>query len=176
MTRKSRSERLAFIVVAAVAGAALAGGSGALAAKPDRAPYEPGPLELEPGQACEFPVTIETLPGSNYTQTFFSDGREVITGSGRERVTNESNAKSIVLHSGGTSRFTVDGDNLLIELSGRGSLYFFAGDQGPFGEVGADGALYSYVGRVEEVLDLNQDLITSATLNGRATELCSLIR
>lgn len=159
----------------------LAGASTAYAAQPERAPFEPGPTEFEEDpllRPCAFNVVI--AQEGNYTQKEFDDGRFVITGSGRDTVTNLDDDISLTLKTSGKITFsdTADGD-LRVQASGRTVFYFFAGDQGPFGPVGANGALYYIVGHVDEILDLDEEgsvtSVTSFEWSGRATELCSLI-
>ena len=98
------------------------GSTAAWAAKPDRAPFTPGPTSLEPGQACAFPVEIAQAPGSNYSQTTFGNGRFVVTGSGRDRVTNLNTSESAVLRTSGKLTVTelANGDQR-IHASGRTS-------------------------------------------------------
>ena len=70
------------VVALGLVSLALIGASIASAAKPDRGPLVTEPTVLGPGQACAFDVEISTVPGSNFTETFFSN-RYVITGIGR---------------------------------------------------------------------------------------------
>ena len=131
---------------------------------------------LEPGQACAFDVELSYLPGSNFTETFFTD-RYVITGSGHERRRGSFRAgRRWTLPTSGkvTMSELANGDQRL-QASGRNIFYFFEGDQGPFGEVGPDGALYYIVGHVDEVLDLDTGFLTSVEWSGSATELCSQV-
>ncbi len=62
-----------------------------------------------------------------------------------------------------TERYDEEANDLLIEVSGQTILWFFPGDLGPEGEVGANGALYSVVGHVRETLDLDQDMCCLGT-------------
>lgn len=163
------------VVVLGVAVLILAGGSAAYAAPPERAPFTPDPTVLGPGQACDF--NVEIAQEGNYTQTTFADGRFTITGSGRDTVTNLDADLSLTLRTSGKITITelVNGDQRL-QASGRTVFYFFEGDQGPFGPVGEDGALYYIVGHVDETLDPDTGFtVTSFEWSGRATELCSLI-
>ena len=158
-----------------LAALALAGGTAALAAKPDKSPFEPEPLVLPAGLACDFDVRLSPEPGSNFTEKVFSDGRFVVTGSGADRLTNLDTGKSIVLHTSGQARFTEHGSEQGIEVQGHNIIYLFPGDEGPFGTVAEPGALYFFKGRVTEILDLEANLITSFEWSGSATELCSLL-
>ena len=154
---------------------ALVGGTAALAAKPDKSPFEGEVLELPAGSACSFDVQLSPEPGSKFSQKEFSDGRFVVTGSGADRVTNLENDKSIVLHTSGQARFTETGSEQAIDVRGHNIIYLFEGDEGPFGTVEAPGALYFFNGSVSEILDLEANLITSFEWSGTATELCSLL-
>jgi hypothetical protein len=91
------------------------------------------------------------------------------------RATNLEGGGSVVLNTSGTLTFRDEGDTLGIESTGHALFFFLPGDVGPFGEVGADGAFYYFVGHVEEVLDLETNVITSFEWSGRVTEVCSLI-
>jgi hypothetical protein len=169
---RSRGLRAATFGTACVV--ALVAVSAAVAAKPDKAPIGPTELDLLPGEACAFPVRLAST-GNLKTMTF-SDGRSVTTGSSRDTVTNLSpGGGSTTLRSAGSATFVEDGTDLHITLAGRGIVYLFAGDEGPYGTVGPDGALYHVSGRVQEVLDLEQNVITAFQASGTVTELCSLV-
>jgi hypothetical protein len=172
MRRKSVARRVLLLGVAVLV---LAGASVAYAARPEREPYTPDPTVLGPGQACDF--NVEITQEGNYTQTTFADGRVTITGSGQDTVTNLDADLSLTFRTSGkiTTTELANGDQRL-QASGRTVFYFFEGDQGPFGPVGEDGALYYLVGHVDETLDPDTDFtVTSFEWSGRATELCSLI-
>ena len=111
----------------------LVGASIASAAKPERGPLITEPIVLEPGQACAFDVEISPAPGSNFTETFFTD-RIRITGSGHERRSQLPSGPSVTLPTSGklTVSDLANGDQR-VQASGRTIFYFFAGDQGPFG-------------------------------------------
>lgn len=152
------------------------GATAAWAAKPDKVPFTPDPIQLGEGEACAFPVEIGPVPGSTFTAKTFADGRFVVTGSGHDRVTNLDTSASHTLPTSGKLTMTElpDGD-LRIQGSGRSIFYLFEGDQGPFGEVGSPGALYYVVGNVDETLDLDANVITSFAWSGRVVELCGLV-
>jgi len=171
-----RSTVLGVVVALGLLAVGLTGASIAGAAKPERGPLVTEPTVLGPGQACAFDVEISQAPGGNYTETFFSD-RYVVTGSGGDRVRRLPNGPSLTLPTSGkvTVSDLANGDQRL-QASGRTVFYFYEGDQGPFGEVGPDGALYYIVGHVDEVLDPETDFtVTSFKWSGTATELCSRI-
>jgi hypothetical protein len=161
------------VVVGAVAALSLA--TAAWATKPVTTPYNPPPTVLEPGQACAFNVTIESLPGGTWTETVYPDGSIVYQGKGRDRATNTDVGKSATVKTEGRLRYTpiADGSTRL-KASGLTLFYFWAGDQGPYGEVGEDGALYYIDGTVEEILD-SDFVVTYFRWTGRAKEICSRI-
>jgi hypothetical protein len=101
----------------------------------------------------------------------------VITGSGGDRIRRLPNGPAVTVPTSGklTISDLPNGDQR-VQASGRTVFYFFAGDQGPLGEVAPDGALYYIVGHVDEVLDPETDFtVTSFEWSGKATELCSQI-
>jgi hypothetical protein len=148
----------------------------ALAAKPIREQISVEPTLLDAGLGCAFPVEFRPQEGSHFTRTEFTD-RTVIQSSAHTTVTNLESGASIEANDFSlySERYDAQANDLLIDVSGQTILYFFPGDQGPDGEVGENGALYAVVGRVQETLDLDQDLITSFALQGQAKELCSLL-
>lgn len=168
----SRRTRTAILGVACIVG--LVSVTAALAAKPDKTPVGPSQLDLAPGEACAFPVRLATT--GNVKTITFADGRSLNTGSGQDTVTNLlPGGGSITVATAGRALFEEDGSDLHITLTGRGIVYLYAGDEGPDGTVGADGALYLYTGSVREVLDLEQNVITAFEASGTVTELCSLV-
>jgi len=152
------------------------GVTAAWAGKPDKGPFTPEPIVLQPGEACAFPVEIAPASSGSFKAATFGDGRFAITGSGYDRVTNLSTSASVVLHSTGNLTTTeLPNGDLRIRGSGRTLFFLFEGDQGPFGEVGFPGALYQIGGHADETLDLDANVITSFEWSGRATEICGLI-
>lgn len=173
-----RARRLRRAVVVGLAVALLGlivGSTAALGAKPDRSPYNPGPLDLPAGFACPFDIRIETVSGE-LTETIFSNGSVHYTGSRHERVTNLDTGASVTVPTSGRARFTFPDDGVVrFQASGRTLFYFFPGDVGPFGPVGDNGALYYVQGGVDEILEGDDFVVTSFEWGGRATELCGLI-
>jgi len=148
----------------------------ALAAKPVRKQLSTEPTVLDAGSGCAFPVEFRPQAGSRFTRTEFTD-RMVIQSSARLTLTNLKSGASVEAKDSArySERYDAQANDVLIEISGQTILYFFPGDQGPEGEVGENGALYAVMGHVQETLDLDQDLITSFSLQGQAKELCSLL-
>lgn len=162
-------------VTLGVAAAALAVATVAWATGPVTTPWNPPPTVLEPGQACSFNVTIESLAGGSWTETVYPDGTTVYEGKGRDRATNTDAGKSITLTTQGRIRVVpLESGDTRVKARGLTLFYFWAGDQGPYGEVGPDGALYYIDGTVEEILDENF-VVTYFRWTGRAKEICSRI-
>ena len=51
--------------------------------------------------------------------------------------------------------------------SGRIFISFLPGEQGPLGEVGPDGGLFSVIGHQQLTFDLDSNLTTSYSLDGQ---------
>jgi len=170
----ARKRHGVIVLVLAVLGLAAIPAAGA--AKPIREFFAAEPTLLAAGSGCPFAVELRpTSEGATSTRTEFSDGTVVIKSNMRQTVTNLESGASLEVKDAGIVRETYDAaaNDLHIEFSGQTIFYFFPGDQGPFGEVGEHGGLYRVVGHVTETWDLDQDLITSFSFQGQATELCS---
>jgi hypothetical protein len=149
--------------------------SAAQAAKPTKKVVPNTTSTLAAGHACPFKVIDKTLPDSRRVERVFSNGRHLFTGPAREKLTNAKSGASIVVNSSGTVSYKKGADGKTrYRFTGPNVLYFFPGDEGPFGKVGENGALYHVVGKVGETL-AKDDVVTAFVLRGRATELCSKI-
>jgi hypothetical protein len=176
MTRTNR-RTLATLATALSAAGALVIAPAVGAGKPVRTPLPAEPLALDAGSSCRFDVVLTPQAGTRITQTEFDDGRVVIKTNGSSNVANADTGAEVTVrdHSTVTNVLDADANDLHIEASGQTIFYFFPGDQGPFGEVGPNGGLFHVTGHVEEIWDLDTDVVTAFSLNGRATELCSRI-
>jgi hypothetical protein len=148
------------------------------AAKPIRTPVSPSPLVLPSGLGCAFDVQL--TPDADYRQTSFefSDGRLMYSTNGSSTVTNlDDPSLSTQIRERGTVEFLYDeqANDFAVTASGQSVFYFFPGDQGPFGPVGADGGLFWIIGHVSETWDLDTDTITSFSYSGQAIDLCAEI-
>lgn len=147
------------------------------AAKPST-PLPPTPLSLPAGLGCAFDVELEPDSTSRATLTEFGDGRILITSNGESTVTNlDDPTRSVRVRDRGTLLQTYDADanDVFIEAQGQTIFYFYPGDQGPLGTVGPNGGLFHVTGHVREMWDLDNDVITSFSSSGQATDLCALI-
>lgn len=172
-----RKRRLAVTIgTSAVLLAAIA--PGVNAAKPVRTPVSPSPLVLPAGLGCAFDVELAAAEGYRQTSFEFSDGRLLYSTNGSSTVTNlDDPSLSTEVRERGTVEFVYDeqANDFAVTASGQSIFYFFPGDQGPFGLVGANGGLFRIVGHVSETWDLDTDTITSFSYSGQAIDLCAEI-
>jgi hypothetical protein len=178
--RRLSAKHLKLVLLAAIAGAALVVVPIGLSAKPVRTVTTPGPGVFPAGFGCAFDVGI--LPnGPNgaprVTVTEFSDGRTVTVVNADPKLTNLDTGTSYVHRSTFTATDTYDPEtNTILEVaSGRSLLNLFPGDQGPFGEVGENGALFAMVGHSQLTFDLDTGQITSFSYVGTVTDVCPLL-
>jgi hypothetical protein len=171
--RPRRAGRLGALLALAAAGAAV---PAAQAAKPVSATVLPNERTVLPAhRACPFRVIDEALPGSRRVERVYRNGRHVVSGPARERLTNPANGRSIVRNGSGVVSYRKDGDGTTrFAFSGPVVLYFYPGDAGPRGVAGEDGALFHVTGKVRETL-AEDGTVTSFGLRGRARELCRLL-
>ena len=149
------------------------------AAKPVRVVFGPGAPDVFPaGLGCPFDVGRAIDPDSSFgIQTSFSDGRVKTVGHANVTFTNLDTDKSYLQR----SRFQFTGvydeatNALLDQGGGRFYFQFYPGDQGPFGEVGENGAMYIFYGRASYTLDFDTELVTSWEYSGEVTDLCAIL-
>jgi hypothetical protein len=178
--RRLSAKHLKLVLLAAIAGAALVVVPIGLAAKPVRTMTTPGPFVLPAGFGCTFDVGV--LPGGpngvpRVTVTEFSDGRTVTVANAEPTLTNLDTGTSYVHRSAFTETDTYDPETntILGVSSGRAVLFLGPGDQGPFGEVGGNGALFAVVGRSQFTVDLDTGQVTSFSYVGTVTDLCPIL-
>jgi hypothetical protein len=150
----------------------------ALGAKPTRTVIHPeGDVDFvfPAGFGCSFDVRAEPDENGSGLITEFSDGRVVTHGHADITLTNLETGDSFLQRSRyeETVRHVAETNDLFVEISGRYGINLFPGDQGPFGEVGENGALLSVVGHQVFTLDLDTDVITAYSLTGKATDACA---
>ena len=121
----------------------------------------------------------EVSPESSFgIVTSFSDGRFMVIGHGDITFTNLDEEASYEQKSRYqfTDVYDEATNTIFSEGAGRFYVVLWPGDQGPFGEVGENGALYSIVGSVSYTLDLDTFLVTSFELSaGTATDICAIL-
>ena len=147
-------------------------------AKPIREVFGPSqPGVIPAGEGCAFDVLWQPSPDAFHTETYFSDGRVQTIGHGNPTLTNLETKKSYVQ----TSRYEItevlddETNDVLGEGHGRFLAGFLPGDQGPYGEVGADGANYGMIGNFRYTFDLDTLTLTSFQFSGSATDVCAIL-
>lgn len=160
-------KRLATLTgVLVVAGLLFA--SGATAERPERS-FLPADDQVISG-ACSFDVAFETLANNEFG-TLFGDGRFLITGKLKTRVTNLDNpAKWIDLNISGPGVVTSTADGgFVVQAWGVWLFWFLAGDLGP----GSSGMLVLTKGPATLAGDAGGNLSFAPARN--TTDLCALL-
>ena len=163
---------LGFVIVGALALVAV---PTALAAKPIRTVLEqPPPSVIPAGQGCSFDVGEQAGEGMT-TLTEFSDGRTVIHVNADPILTNLETGDTFVQRARAKVTDTVDAqaNEIVEEISGQVFVSFLPGDQGPSGVVEEPGALLSIIGHQRLTFDADTFVLTSYSLNGKATDICA---
>ena len=119
---------------------------------------------------CSFDVNYEVLGNKEYGIAF-SDGRLLITGSFKVRLTNLSSSKSLDVNISGPGiiRFGDDG-SLSVTAWGNWLFFFLPGMFGP----GTPGQLLLTSGLTTEVLDANGNVVSWNPPN-KTTDACALL-
>ena len=165
-------------LVALIVGAVvLIAAPAAFGAKPIRTVFHPEPILIPAGFGCEFDVEEVPSADTRAVITEFSDGRTVIQGKSDPTLTNLETGDVFLQKTRVkvTDVYDPVANDVLEEISGRIFVGFFPGDQGPFGEVGATGAVYSVIGHQRLTYDLDTDVITSYSLEGQAIDICAAL-
>ncbi len=146
------------------------------AAQPTRLVYFPDPHVDPAGTACSFDVMFEPLRGWD-ALTDFSNGAEVLKAQVNVLVTNETNGASYVhdaiFH--GVDHYDPATGIDRGMTNGQVLMQFLPGDVGPFGVVGAPGALLRFVGTVWYTWDANANALTEFSYEGTVTDVCARI-
>lgn len=138
----------------------------AWADKPSRAPLGPGAGTLE--GVCPFDVGATELQNSQVITTF-SDGRTIITGGFKLRLTNLSTGEFRDFNAPGKITLIPNADGTLTTIgTGRTLFYFLPGDLGP----GEPGRLFYLSGRIVEVTTPDYSQFFSVEHEGTTEDLC----
>ncbi len=139
------------------------------------------------GQACAFDVAGEPnakptaeaafQSGGFVVETDFSDG--LVTYSVRARgayVNVETGARFETLDSYmERDRYDADAGLIVGGTTGQTTFYFLPGDNGPFGVVGSNGALYHIDGTVSYTIDANTFATYAFSYSGSITDVCAAL-
>ncbi len=135
-----------------------------------------GGFVLPAGTACAFDVAGEPTGGFR-AQTTFSDGSVQLSLRARGAYVNvETGARFPTLDTyRDLSRFD-DATGIIVGVeNGETTWSFLPGDQGPFGVVGSNGALYHFVGTVSYTFDTNTNHSTRFAYKGTVTDVCAAL-
>jgi hypothetical protein len=165
------------LVAVVVAALALIAAPPALGVKPTKTVLEAEGFVIPAGEGCAFDVEEQVPEGTTFVVKEFSDGRIVTHGNSDPTLVNLDTGDSFIQRTRATVTETYDAEanDLSVEISGRVFVSFLPGDQGPFGEVGAAGGLFSVIGHQRFTVDLDSDVITSYSLAGKAIDICPLL-
>jgi hypothetical protein len=149
---------------------ALVAVGSAWADKPTRAPIGPANGILE--GVCSFPVEATELQNSQVITTF-SDGRTIITGGFKLRLTNLITGTSRDFNAPGKITLIPNADGTLTTIgTGRTLFFFFPGNLGP----GEPGAFWYSSGRIVEVTTPDYSEFFSVRHDGGTQEnLCETL-
>ena len=141
------------VLVSAVILAGIALVPAAIAEKPIRSFLPAGDFVLD--GACAFPVSVEVLTNKEFG-TEFSDGRFLITGSFKVRLTNLDSDTSMDVNISGPGVFTTPPDGgLMITAWGNWLFWFFPGELGQ-----SSGKLLLTSGHATELFDADGNLVS----------------
>jgi len=118
---------------------------------------------------CAFPVGIEVTTNKEFITTF-SDGRQLITGAFKVRVTNLDSDESLDLNISGPGVITENSDgSVTLEAHGPWMIWFFPGDLGP----GSPGRLFVNNGNFVETFSAAGLTIDKQT--GSQQDICAAL-
>jgi hypothetical protein len=143
---------------------ALAGSSTALADPPVREPGVIGDFTTDAGDVCSFPVSFEFVTAKGIFK-FFSDGRILITGQLKVRLTNLDTEKALELNISGPGHIDASGTEIAL---GSGIFILFDGI-----DVGGPALLFTH-GRFV-VTRAPDGSISNIEVHGTSTDLCAAL-
>jgi hypothetical protein len=138
------------------------------ASKPVREPLPAADFTLE--DVCSFDVLLEVTTNKEFITTF-SNGRQLITGAFRVRVTNVESDESLDLNIPGPGALTENADgSLTLESHGPWLLWFFPGDLGP----GSPGQLFVNNGNFVQTFQPGGAVMIDKQ-TGTQTDICAAL-
>jgi hypothetical protein len=140
----------------------------ASADKPVREPLPAPDITLE--GVCSFDVLIEATTNKEFIKTF-ADGRQLITGAFRVRVTNLDTDASVDLNIPGPGRVIENADgSVTLESHGPWLIWFLEGDLGP----GSPGQLFVNNGNLVQTFHPD-GRVTIDKQTGSQTDICAAL-
>jgi hypothetical protein len=149
----------------------------AAAAEPMRTVLHPTGGLHPAGQGCAFDISYVDAPGARITVTDFSDGREISDVHAVATLTNDETGATFVHKAFFHDVNWLDAANGVYRgmTNGQSVFWFFPGDVGPYGIVGADGLALRIEGTIWYSADATTFAITEFAYNGTATNVCTLL-
>jgi hypothetical protein len=150
---------------------------GVLATPPGRDVVYGSPIFIPAGEGCAFDVTVVPQPGAHARITYFADGRERWIAHGDATFTNVVTGATFQHRArfNATDVYIAATNQIRSMINGTVFIAFWPGDQGPFGEVGANGAMYRFTGHVEVVMEADTQVFTSFKSSGRVQDICAAL-
>jgi hypothetical protein len=146
-----------------------------------------GGFVLPAGTACAFDVAGQPNPkptsaaafqsGGFVGETDFSDGSVMYSVRARGAYVNlETGAQFPTLDTyADLEGIDPDSGNIVGVARGQVTFFFYPGDQGPFGVVGSDGALYHVDGVASYTIDANTFATLAFAYTGSITDVCAAL-
>ena len=171
--RLTRTARGAVIALAL----AMLSAAPAAATQPTRTVFHPTGGSHPAGQGCAFDISYVDAPGARITVTDFSDGREISDVHAVATLTNDETGATFVHKAFFHDVNWLDAANGVYRgmTNGQSVFWFFPGDVGPYGIVGADGLALRIEGTIWYSADATTFAITEFAYNGTVTNVCTLL-
>jgi hypothetical protein len=172
-----RTRRSAVLLTALVALAAVAAPV-AHAGKPARTVLGPlAPYVVPAGEGCAFDIHTSPQADIRRTITEFDDGRVVTTVRGTAILTNMDTDATFVhrVRFHNTDTYDAGTNEIVSVVEGQVNIYLWPGDLGPYGEVGASGAIFRHTGRVVLRLDADTFVVTYYRSTGKIEDVCAAL-
>ncbi len=169
------ARRLTLAPLAIIAVLALIAVPAALAQKPVVTVVVPQPYSIPAGFGCSFEVAGD--PHGTVVITDFGNGRTLKYVNAETTLTNVETGTSHVQRSNFLEAGSFDpaANVYHVVVVGRVIGFFYPGDQGPFGEVGENGAIFVFVGTTKYTYEADSGVLTSFSNKGTVTDLCAIL-
>lgn len=150
---------------------------GAQADQPIRGVIYPAPLFIPAGEGCAFDVSLDPGPDAQARTAEFADGRSVRNAHADVTFTNDETGATFEHRARflATSRYDPLTNEFVITVDGTVFIQFGPGDQGPYGVVGSDGAMYRFTGGVEYRADADTFAYTYFASTGKVEDICAAL-
>jgi hypothetical protein len=150
---------------------------GVQAKPPERDVIHGSPIFVPAGEGCAFDVVEIPDPGAHVRITYFSDGRERSIAHADVRIINVDTGATFYHRArfNSTDVYIAATNQFRSVIDGTVWITFWPGDQGPFGTVGTNGAMYRFTGHVELLVEADTLVYTSFKSSGRVQDVCAAL-